>query len=125
MAYGTYKATLSPISPMLTFLRVLGICGGFPMTSLPSRILHDGNRFVNNDQDGYSTSFSKSNLTYYVAEASWESSHTFEVRTSRLIWCYLANTLIWIIPLAIFLAISYGCEFSGIDYLFPLNASLR
>ena len=125
MVYGTYKATLSPISPMLTFLRVLGISGGFPMTPLASRILYDGSKFVSDENDRYSSSFSNSKSTYYVAETSWDSYHTFEIRTPRLIWCYLVNTLIWIIPLVIFLAISYGCEFSGIDYLFPLNASLR
>ena len=125
MAYGTYKATLSPLSPMLTFLRVLGISGGFPMAPLSSKILYDGNTFVSDDKDGSTASFSGSNLTYYAAETSWRNYQIFEIRTPRLIWCNLANTLIWIIPLAIFLAISYGYEFSGTDYLFPLNATLR
>ena len=110
MVYGTYKAMLSPISPMLTFLRVLGISGGFPMTPLASRISYDGTKFVSDENDRYSSSFSNSKSTYYVAETSWDSYHTFEIRTPRLIWCYFVNTLIWIIPLVIFLAISYvGC----------------
>ena len=81
MAYATYRATVSPLSPMVTFLRVLGISGGFPMTPLSSRILYDGNRFVSDDKDGSTGSFSGSNLAYYVAETSWRNYQIFEIRT--------------------------------------------
>ena len=120
MASVTSKEKYTPFSPMLSFLRVLSIFGGFPLTPLSYGNLFNDTRLSNVYDDRHSTRASRID-----EKDPWDNFYAFEVQNLKLAWCYIWNTFLWLFLLLIFLAISYGNEYSGAEFLFPLNVTSR
>ena len=108
----------TPFSPMTSFLQVLGIFGGFPLTP------------VSDNDDRLHNSFRSRSLRSAARKKfehsnSWDDFFAFEVKKLKLVWCFISNSLLWILTLALFFSVSYGYDYSGLDYLFPLNVTSR
>ena len=109
-----FQEKYSPLRPMSFFFKVMGIFGGFPLAPVSNGNIYHGRRYKRANRR---KSIDDNN--------SWDNFYAFEVSNLRLIWCYILNTLFWVFILAVFFAISYGNDYSGLDYLFPLNVSSR
>ena len=116
-----FKERYTPLSPMSGFFQGMGIFGGFPLTPISSRKIYN--------ESPISSSYAERNLTgprkNDEDDNSWKDFYALKVSTTKFVWCYSINTLLWIVTLAIFFAISYGNDHSGLEYLFPLNVSSR
>ena len=123
MANVTYKEKFTPLSPMSAFLRVLSIFGGFPLTPVSDGNLYNERKLSSDYNGRRSPTSSSRNLI--DDNNSWDNIYAFEVLTLRLIWCVISNALPWVLLLTTFFIISYGNDYSGIEYLFPLNVSSR
>ena len=108
----------TPFSPMTSFLQVIGIFGCFPLTP----VSENDERLEHRSRH---RSFGSAARRKFEHENSWDDFFAFEVKNLKLVWCYVANTLVWILTLALFFSISYGYDYSGLDYLFPLNVTTR
>ena len=108
----------TPFRPMTSFLQVFGILGGFPLTPVSD----------NDERLHYSSkshSLRSAAKKKFEHENSWDDFFAFEVKSLKLAWCYISSSLLWILTLALFFSISYGYDYSGLDYLFPLNVTSR
>jgi hypothetical protein len=113
----------SPLRPMSFFFKVMGIFGGFPLSPVSNSNFYHETEMVNSyNGRRYKGSKERKSIDDH---SSWDNFYAFELSNFRLAWCYISNTLFWVFILAIFFAISYGNEYSGLDYLFPLNVSSR
>ena len=116
-----FKERYTPLSPMSGFFQGMGIFGGFPLTPISSSKIYA--------ESPISSPYSERNLSGSRKndedDHSWKDFYALEVSTTKFAWCYAINTLLWIVILAIFFAISYGNDHSGLEYLFPLNVSSR
>ena len=117
-----FKERYTPLSPMSGFFQGMGIFGGFPLIPISSSKMYNERQI--------SSPYNERNLTGSSRRSdkedhSWENFYALEASTTKFMWCYVINTLLWIVILAIFFAISYGNDHSGLEYLFPLNVSSR
>ena len=118
MEYSRNNRRYTPFSPMTSFLQVMGIFGGFALTPVSDvdEIFYNSAR---------SRSFGSAARKKFEHANSWDDFYAFELKTLKLAWCYISNSLLWILTLALFFSISYGYDYSGLDYLFPLNVTSR
>ena len=119
---GLFKQRYTPLSPMSGFFQVMGIFGGFPLTPISSSKIYNESPISSSYTERHPTGSSRKNDK---DDNSWKDFYALEVSTSKFAWCYVINTLLWIVILAIFFAICYGHDYSGLEYLFPLNVSSR
>ena len=117
-----FKERYTPLSPMSGFFQGMGIFGGFPLTPISSSKIYAESPISSPYTEGNPTGSSRRSGK---EDHSWKDFYALEVSTTKFAWCYAINTLLWIVILAIFFAISYGNDYSGLDYLFPLNVSSR
>ena len=118
-----FEEKYSPLRPMSFFFKVMCIFGGFPLAPVSNDNFYHETQIVNSyNNRRYKGSKRRKSID---DNNSWDNFYAFEVSSLRLAWCYILNTLFWVLILAIFFGISYGNNYSGLDYLFPLNASSR
>ena len=123
MRNATYTAKYTPLGPLASFLQFWGFFGGFPLSPISNRNMFN----VRQLYSGYSgtPSTASPRRSSVKSDNSWDDFYALRVSNLRLAWCYISNTLLWIIILAVFVSLSYGNDYSGLDYLFPLNVSSR
>ena len=123
MRNATYTAKYTPLGPLASFLQVWGFFGGFPLSPISNRNMFN----VRQLYSGYSgtPSTASPRRSSVKSDNSWDDFYALRVSNLRLAWCYISNTLLWIVILAVFVSLSYGNDYSGLDYLFPLNVSSR
>ena len=108
---------------METFLQAMGIFGGFPLEPVSDLNVYKENKMFNSDNGRGLTAADRRKIVSH--NSSWNNVYGFEVSLLRIAWCCILNTIVWILILAIFFAVSYGNNYSGFEYLFPLNVSSR